>query len=54
MTHREPIAIIDRRPTRHGEIECDPEPGDLIWRLTEEAIGLIQKVRLDPKRPEVV
>lgn len=41
-------------PTRHGEIECDPEPGDLIWRLTEEAIGLIQKVRLDPKRPEVV
>lgn len=37
-------------PTRHGEIDCDPEPGDLIWRLTGEALDLIDKVvRQRPK-----
>jgi len=41
-------------PTRHGDFECNPEPGDLLWRLTEEALGLIEKAKLDPKRPEAV
>lgn len=24
----------------HGDFECDPEPGDLVWVLTDEAVAL--------------